>query len=89
MSTNAKSVVSAGSECERKKQELDNELEDLSEMLKQLQLKQHELEDEKYELDNHADRQGSLLGDDEAKYQILMKDYEYAKDREAVLMGDR
>ena len=52
-------------------------------------MKQQDLEDEKYELDNLADKQAALLAEEEVSYRILMKDYEYAKDREAILMGDR
>jgi len=76
-------------ECDRKKHDLDAQLENLTEMLKDLQMKQQDLEDEKYELDNLTDKQAAILAEEEAKYRILMKDYEYAKDREAILMGDR
>ena len=76
-------------ECDRKKRDLDTQLEHLTETLKDLQMKQQDLEDEKYELDNLADKQAALLAEEEVSYRILMKDYEYAKDREAILMGDR
>ena len=33
--------------------------------------------------------QGGRLGDTEQSYHALIKEYEYAKEREAVLMGDR
>ena len=60
----------------------------MSEM-KDIQKKQEKLNQEKYELDREVDKQANKLGEKEADYQVLMKDYEYAKEREAVLMGDR
>ena len=61
----------------------------MTEELDKLKSKQTDLEEEKFELDTEVDKQASTLGDKERDYQTLMKDYEYAKEREAVLMGDR
>ena len=58
-------------------------------MLRSIQCKQTQLEAEKFDLDAEVDKQASTLNDRESEYQVLMKDYEYAKEREAVLMGDR
>ena len=68
---------------------MDGQLHDLTAQFKQLQTKQTSLEEEKFELDTEVDKQSGGLNDREREYQGLMKDYEYAKEREAVLMGDR
>ena len=54
-----------------------------------LQQKQTALEEEKFELDTEVDKSSGTVSDKEREYQVLMKDYEYAREREAVLMGDR
>ena len=54
-----------------------------------LQKKQTGLEEEKFELDTDVDKSSGAVSDKEREYQVLMKDYEYAREREAVLMGDR
>ena len=54
-----------------------------------MQQKQTALEEEKFELDTEVDKSSGTVSDKEREYQVLMKDYEYAREREAVLMGDR
>ena len=49
----------------------------------------HLFHQEKLDLDREVDKQAARLGEKESEYQVLMKDYEYAKEKEAVLMGDR
>ena len=82
-------LVCTFSETEKKIKEVDGELRELTTSLKTLTSKQSNLEEEKFELDGDVDKQSAKLHDKEADYQVLMKDYEYAKEREAVLMGDR
>lgn len=40
-------------------------------------------------MDNEVEKQKSLLNDKDREMDMLQKDYELAKDKEAVLMGDR
>ena len=54
-----------------------------------LQSRQSSLEDEKFLLDAEMDRQSGSIQDQQRDFQVLVKDNEYAKEREAVLMGDR
>lgn len=77
------------SEVDKKSRELDRELKELTDSLQQLQGKQTLLEEEKFELDTDVDKSSGTVSDKEREYQLLMKDYEYAREREAVLMGDR
>lgn len=86
---NCSHLLQLCSETDKKLRELDYELRDLTADLQNLMNKQNQLEEEKFELDADVDRQGSKVSTKEAEYQVLMKDYEYAKEREAVLMGDR
>ena len=55
----------------------------------ELQKRQEKLNSEKFELDREVDKQQAKLGDRESEFESLLKDYEYAKEREAMLMGDR
>lgn len=48
-----------------------------------------DVDNEKYDLDQQVDSRSSSLQLRDQEYQTLLKDYEYAKEREAVLMGDR
>ncbi len=68
---------------------MESERRGLVETVQKLQQKEETLNTEKFDLEMEVDQQSGKLSDAEHKYQILMKDYEYAKDREAVLMGDR
>lgn len=65
------------------------DLRDLTDEKQKLLSKQGQLDEEKFDLDREVDKQASTLSDKEREYQTLMKDFEYAKEREAVLMGDR
>jgi hypothetical protein len=47
------------------------------------------LDDEKSKLDRDVKQSGNKVADKESDYHILMTDFEIAKEREAVLMGDR
>ena len=53
------------------------------------QKRQEKLNSEKFELDREVDKQQAKLGNRESDFEALLKDYEYAKEREAMLMGDR
>ncbi len=77
------------SEVDKKQREVDTQLHALTAHMDQLQNKQTSLEEEKFELDTEVDKQSAGLNEREREYQSLMKDYDYAKEREAVLMGDR
>lgn len=76
-------------EVDKKQKEVNADLADIMSSLRGIQGKQTNLEQEKFELDAEVDKQAATLNDREGEYQVLMKDYEYAKEREAVLMGDR
>ena len=54
-----------------------------------LQSRQSSLEEEKFQLDKEMDRKSARFQEQEREFQIKLKDHEYAKEREAVLMGDR
>ena len=77
------------SEVEKQRKSTDKEYRELTDELARNKSKQTDLEEEKFELDAEVDKQASSLAEKERDYQTLMKDYEYAKEREAVLMGDR
>lgn len=77
------------SETEKKLRELDNELNNLKNDIRSIAEKQTEVEEEKFGLDREVERQSAKVVDKETDYQILMKDFDIAKEREAVLMGDR
>ncbi|ELU12496.1 hypothetical protein CAPTEDRAFT_228195 [Capitella teleta] len=76
-------------ETEKKLRELDNELNNLKNDIRSIAEKQTEVEEEKFGLDREVERQSAKVVDKETDYQILMKDFDIAKEREAVLMGDR
>ena len=74
---------------DKKIKEQQAEYDDLMNEFKELQRRQERLNSEKYDLEREVDGQSSKLGGRESEYQVLLRDYEYAKEREAVLMGDR
>lgn len=76
-------------ETERQKREVEVQLRELLDNLQRAQRQQEQLSDDKFELDTEVDQQAGRLAQAEESYQALMKDFEYAKDKEAVLMGDR
>ena len=51
--------------------------------------RQTALDDEKTALSTELEKKLGVLHDREREHHVLSKDYNYAKDREAVLMGDR
>lgn len=67
----------------------EKEYQDLLAQKRNIETKLHSLEEEKYEMDNEVEKQKSLLNDKDREMDMLQKDYELAKDKEAVLMGDR
>jgi len=69
--------------------DLEKEYQDLAAQKKATEGKYHNLEDEKFDMDREVDKQRSLLNEKDREMEVLQKDYEYAKDKEAVLMGDR
>jgi predicted nucleic acid-binding Zn-ribbon protein len=69
--------------------DINRQHHELTDELARLQFKFSQLEDEKFALDTSVDKQTDKLAERETEYQVLMKDYEYAKEREAVLMGDK
>ena len=69
--------------------DINRQHSELTEELARLQEKLTHLEDEKFSLDTNVDKQTDKLAERETEYQVLMKDFEYAKEREAVLMGDK
>jgi septation ring formation regulator EzrA len=68
---------------------LDKEFQDIIAQKKNIENKMHDLEEEKFDMDNDVEKQKSHLNEKDREMEVLQKDFEYAKDREAVLMGDR
>lgn len=67
----------------------EKEYQDSLAQKRNIETKLHSLEEEKYEMDNEVEKQRSLLNNREREMDVLQKDYELAKEKEAVLMGDR
>lgn len=65
------------------------EYKELAEAAKQVENRRRALEEEKMEADEELDKQRSVLDERTKELDMLTKDYELAKEREAVLMGDR
>ncbi|XP_052779091.1 coiled-coil domain-containing protein 146-like [Mya arenaria] len=70
-------------------QEYEKEFQDMVAQKRNVENKLRGLEEEKYDMDNEVEKQKQALNDKDREMEVLQKDYEYAKDREAVLMGDR
>lgn len=77
------------SETDKKVKDVDGEIKQLQTELQNLQSKLTLLEDEKKTLDREARESGLIHADREKNLQILMKDYEYAKNRETDLLVDK
>ena len=77
------------SEIDKKMKEIDRSLTDHTEQVRKLQHTLNDLQTEQFALKNKTDHENDKLAKRETEYQVLMKDYEYAKEREAVLMGDK
>ena len=76
--------------------ELDKQLKTLEgeylgnrDSLQELETKRQKLEQEKYSHDGELDKQRAVFDEKERDFDSLMKEYEFAKEREAVLYGDR
>ena len=69
--------------------EMEKEHLDLLNSQKQVEAKLQSLQEEKFDMDNEVEKHKSVLNEKDREMEVLQKDYEYAKDREAVLMGDR
>ncbi|KAL3853073.1 hypothetical protein ACJMK2_016653 [Sinanodonta woodiana] len=76
-------------EIENNFKQLENEYQELLEHKIQLEQKFSELEDEKNEMDIEVEKQRTVLGEKDRELELLQKDFEYAKDREGVLTGDK
>lgn len=68
---------------------MDSEYQEALEMVQTLEKKHNEMDEERYEITNELKKQQDLLTQRERELAELMKDYEYAKDKEAVLNADR
>ena len=68
---------------------MEKEHLDLMNSQKQVEAKLQSLQEEKFDMDNEVEKNKSVLNEKDREMEVLQKDYEYAKDREAVLMGDR
>ncbi len=77
------------SETDKKHKQVDGQLKELTEMLRKMQMKLESLSEEKMGISNDLDKKMSSVQDREREYHILMKDFEYAKEREAMLLGDK
>ena len=70
-------------------EDMEKEYQDLLANQKQVEAKLRGLEEEKFDMDNEVEKHKSVLNEKDREMEVLQKDFEYAKDREAVLMGDR
>lgn len=68
---------------------MDSQYQEALEMVQTLEKKHNEMDEERYEITNELKKQQDLLTQRERELAELMKDYEYAKDKEAVLNADR
>lgn len=77
------------SELQNELEDKDKEYQDLMAQKRNIETKLRSLEEEKYETDNEVEKQRSMFNDKDREMDMLQKDYELAKEKEAVLMGDR
>lgn len=77
------------SEIDNQQSKLDEEFNTTTEDVKAQENKKNELQSEKFDMEGDLDKNRSMLNQKEREYNMLIKDYEFAKDKEAVLMGDR
>ena len=77
------------SETEKKHKNVEVELKGLTDLLRKMQSKLESSTDEKLTINSELDKKMSSLHAREHEYHILMKDFEYAKEREAILLGDK
>ncbi|XP_046358151.2 coiled-coil domain-containing protein 146-like isoform X1 [Haliotis rufescens] len=85
----ADKIARQKNEMDNKLQTLASEYDELNEASKILETKRRKLEDEKLEFDSELEEQRSILNERERELDLLQKDYEHAKEREAMLLGDR
>lgn len=74
---------------EKKQKILDDEYEDKLELLSALETQRQTLEAEKYSADAELDKQRMALDEKQRAYDALMREHEYAREKEAQLMGDK
>lgn len=77
------------SEIDNRIRVMDFEYQEALEMVQILEKKYNEMDEERYEIINELKKQQDLLIQREREFVELMKDYEYVKDKEAVLNVDR
>lgn len=77
------------SEVDLQLQQQESEYQELAESMRQLESRRKLLEEEKLEADTELEKQRVLLDQRTRELEMLTKDFELAKEREAVLMGDR
>ena len=77
------------SEEEKKHRALDEEYNDKLELLSTLETQRKSLEEEKYSADTELDKQRMALDEKQRAYDALMREHEYAREKEAQLMGDK
>ena len=82
-------LLSFLSELMNQLEDMEKEYQDLLANQKQVEAKLRGLEEEKFDMDNEVEKHKSILNEKDREMEVLQKDFEYAKDREAVLMGDR
>ncbi|KAJ8301978.1 hypothetical protein KUTeg_020965 [Tegillarca granosa] len=76
-------------EIENRLKQLEVEYQEHQELAKNLENKRRTAEEEKFDADSELEKQRSLNMQKEREYNMLLKESEYAKDRQAVLMADR
>ncbi|CAK8672362.1 coiled-coil domain-containing protein 146-like [Clavelina lepadiformis] len=69
--------------------ELNGTCKSLESEMKVIEGKRYLIEDEKREVEEELDYQRTLLEGKEREYDKLMRDFDFEKEREAVLIGDR
>uniref|UniRef100_F6ZCC7 Cilia- and flagella-associated protein 58 central coiled coil domain-containing protein n=1 Tax=Ciona intestinalis TaxID=7719 RepID=F6ZCC7_CIOIN len=73
----------------KRQSELSVQFGNLESEMKMIEGKRVRIEEEKREVEDELDFQRSILEGKEREYDKLMKDFDFEKEREAVLLGDR
>ncbi|XP_006816366.1 coiled-coil domain-containing protein 146-like [Saccoglossus kowalevskii] len=76
-------------EVDKKLTELNEQYTELKTALQMYDTKQTTLEDDKFDMEQELEKQRGKVEAQQREFDGLMKDYEYAKEREAVYLGDR
>ncbi|XP_072181857.1 coiled-coil domain-containing protein 146-like [Diadema setosum] len=79
----------AKNEVERQRGEKDEEYADLAAHLQDLLARQQALMEDKFQLERDKARAQNALDEQQRKFDMCMKDYEYQKEKEAVYLGDK